>query len=311
MREYGSIKTEFWSDLALQQLATHAKLLAVYLLTGPHTNMLGCFRLPIGYVAEDLNWDGQTVSQAFSELAQINFLIRDTESHWILITHFLAWNPIENPNQGKSLSKLFKRVPHQTTVFKPLLKILLAHTKYLDKDFQNHLATLSKPFRNQEQKQEQKQEKIQNQDDDVGKPSNDSLPSNNSTSKNPLVLIKKGEINSNTNEAILTVPLQNGNEFVINATDVDEWKKTYPDIDVVQELRQLRAWNDANPTARKTPAQILRHINSWLAKEQREYWKRQQSPPINPTNHLARRGLSPTLEHNLIVSEQWLNSKKK
>lgn len=48
MREYGSVQTQFWPDLALQNLSTHAKLLAVYLLTGPHTNMLGCFRLPTG-----------------------------------------------------------------------------------------------------------------------------------------------------------------------------------------------------------------------------------------------------------------------
>lgn len=94
MREYGSVQTQFWSDLALQSLSTHAKLLAVYLLTGPHTNMLGCFRLPIGYVAEDLKWDEETVHSAFSELEQIEFLIRDTKSSWVLITHFLDGNPI-------------------------------------------------------------------------------------------------------------------------------------------------------------------------------------------------------------------------
>src|SRR5580692_7444375 len=103
MREYGSVQTQFWSDVALQNLSTHAKLLAVYLLTGPHTNMLGCFRVPMGYVAEDLQWDRETVSVAFTELARVNFLIRDDESSWICITNFLQWNPIENPNQAKSL----------------------------------------------------------------------------------------------------------------------------------------------------------------------------------------------------------------
>ncbi|MCH9754381.1 MAG: hypothetical protein K0U11_00760, partial [Gammaproteobacteria bacterium] len=94
MREYGSVQTQFWSDIALQNLSTHAKLLAVYLLTGPHTNMLGCFRLPTGYVAEDLKWNEETVYNAFSELDQIRFLIRDPESNWILIINFLDWNPI-------------------------------------------------------------------------------------------------------------------------------------------------------------------------------------------------------------------------
>ncbi|MFM2322171.1 MAG: uncharacterized protein RLZZ225_324 [Pseudomonadota bacterium] len=312
MREYGSVQTQFWSDLALQNLSTHAKLLAVYLLTGPHTTMLGCFRLPAGYVAEDLKWEVETVCNTFKELTQIGFLIRDTESNWVLITHFLTWNPIENPNQGKSLSKLFNRVPPQATVFKPLIKILLTQ-RYLEQGFENRLGALCQPLQNQEQdqnqkqKQDQYQEKNQKQDDDVGKPSVDDLPSSNNKPKNPLVIIKKREIDSSTNEEIITVPLQSGGVFIINTADINSWKKTYPDIDILQELRQLRAWNEANPTERKTRSQILRHINAWLAKEQRTCLQRQQSPPVNRANHLALHGLSPTLEHNIIVGEQWLN----
>ncbi len=273
MREYGSVQTQFWSDLAFQNLSTHAKLLAVYLLTGPHTNMLGCFRLPIGYVAEDLKWNEETVYNAFSELEQIKFLIRDPESNWILITNFLAWNPIENPNQGKSIVKLFKRVPHQSTVFKPIIKILLDQTKYLDEGFKNHLATLSQPFQNQEQNQEQEQEKDQEQDV-VGKPSiNDGLPSSNS--KIPLSINKK----SIHDEETIGIPLQNNDVFIAGKMDINTWKKTYPNIDVLQELRQIQAWNEANPSARKTRSQILRHINAWLAKEQRDSLQRQQAPP--------------------------------
>ncbi|EDP46552.1 hypothetical protein [Rickettsiella grylli] len=215
MREYGSVQTQFWSDLALQNLSTHAKLLAVYLLTGPHTNMLGCFRLPIGYVAEDLKWNGETVYQVFSELSQVKFLIRDTESNWILITHFLDWNPIENPNQGKSLSKLFKRVPTQSMVFRPLIVSLLAQNKHLDEGFKNHLATLSQPFQNQEQNQEQDQNQEKDQEQDVVcKPSFiGGLPSSNS--KIPLLINKKSVVNTISNEEIIDIPLQNNDVFIL------------------------------------------------------------------------------------------------
>lgn len=310
MREYGSVQTQFWSDLALQNLSTHAKLLAVYLLTGPHTNMLGCFRLPTGYVAEDLKWNEETVYNAFSELDQIRFLIRDPESNWILITNFLDWNPIENPNQGKSLSKLFKRVPNQSTVFKPLIKILLDQTKYLDEGFQNHLATLSQPFQNQEQNQEQDQNQEKDQEQDVvGKPSFiDGLPSSNS--KIPLLINKKSVVNTISDEEIIAIPLQNNDVFIAGKMDINTWKKTYSNIDVLQELRQIQAWNEANPSARKTRSQILRHINAWLAKEQRDSLQRQQAPPDHDVTRLAIRGLSPTLAHNLVVGEQWLNHSK-
>ena len=61
----------FGHILKIQCLSNEAKLLALYLLTGPHTNMLGCFRLPASYVAEDLGWDLKTVSKRFNELNQI------------------------------------------------------------------------------------------------------------------------------------------------------------------------------------------------------------------------------------------------
>lgn len=310
MREYGSVQTQFWSDLALQNLSTHAKLLAVYLLTGPHTNMLGCFRLPIGYVAEDLKWNGEAVYNAFSELDHIKFLIRDPESNWILINNFLDWNPIENPNQGKSIVKLFKRVPHQSTVFKPLIKTLLAQTKYLDEGFQNHLATLSQPFQNQEQNQEQDQKQEKDQEQDVvGKPSFiDGLPSSNS--KIPLLINEKKIVDTIADEEFIGIPLQNNDVFIAGKMDIHTWKKIYPNINVLQELRQIQAWNDANPSARKTRSQILRHINAWLAKEQRESIQRQLAPPDPDVTRLATRGLSPTLAHNLVVGEQWLNHSK-
>ena len=310
MREYGSVQTQFWSDIALQNLSTHAKLLAVYLLTGPHTNMLGCFRLPTGYVAEDLKWNEETVYNAFSELDQIRFLIRDPESNWILIINFLDWNPIENPNQGKSIIKLFKRVPHQSTVSKAIIKILLDQMKYLDEEFKNHLATLSQPFQNQEQNQEQDQNQEKDQEKDVvGKPSFiDGLPS--STSKIPLLINKKSVVDSIIDEETIGISLQNNDVFITGKMDINMWKKTYPNIDVLQELRQIRAWNEANPSARKTRSQILRHINAWLAKEQRESLQQQQAPPDHDVTRLATRGLSPTLAHNLVVGEQWLNHSK-
>lgn len=309
MREYGSVQTQFWSDLALQNLSTHAKLLAVYLLTGPHTNMLGCFRLPIGYVAEDLKWNGEAVYNAFSELDHIKFLIRDPESNWILINNFLDWNPIENPNQGKSLSKLFKRVPVQSMVFKPLIISLLAQTKHLDKGFQNHLSMLSQPFQNQEQNQEQKQNQEKDQEQDVvSKPSiNDDLPSSNS--KIPLLTNKKNIVDTFPDEEFIDIPLKNNDVFIAGKMDIHAWKKTYPNIDVLQELCQIRAWNEANPSERKTRSQILRHINAWLAKEQRESLQRQQTSGHSEAR-LATRGLSPTLAHNLVVGEQWLNHSK-
>jgi len=170
MRDYGSVHTCFWSNTEIQGLSDQAKLLALYLLTGLHTNMLGCFRLPVGYIAEDLSWSSETVIKRFKELTQIGFATRDETTQWVLIPKFLEWNQIENPNQGKSIQRLFDQVPKNSRIFKPLIEVLLAYQKHLEPNFINSLQTLLKPFLNQEQEQEQDQEQKQDQEERIVAP---------------------------------------------------------------------------------------------------------------------------------------------
>ena len=61
MRIYGAVQVCFWANAETQYLSDQGKLLAIYLLTGPHSNMIGCFRLPDGYITEDLRWPNQSV----------------------------------------------------------------------------------------------------------------------------------------------------------------------------------------------------------------------------------------------------------
>jgi len=95
MRLYGSIQTKFWTNPDIQKLSDQAKLLGAYLLSSSHTNMLGCFRVPIGYIADDLKWDVNTVTKAFSELSDIHYLTYDTENNWVFIHNFLKYNQLK------------------------------------------------------------------------------------------------------------------------------------------------------------------------------------------------------------------------
>ena len=49
---------------------------------------------------------------------------------------------------------------------------------------------------------------------------------------------------------------------------IDDWSELYPNVDVMQELRNMKGWCNSNPTKRKTKRGVLRFINSWLAREQ-------------------------------------------
>jgi uncharacterized protein YdaU (DUF1376 family) len=87
-------------------------------------------------------------------------------------------------------------------------------------------------------------------------------------------------------EAVILLPLNDGSEHPVTQTQVDEWERTYPIVDVMQELREMRAWLDANPSRRKTKRGIRGFIVKWLGREQ-------DRGPRAPTAHTVQPGPMP------------------
>lgn len=69
-------------------------------------------------------------------------------------------------------------------------------------------------------------------------------------------------------QSIITITLNDKSEYPIYKSMIDEWSELYPSVDVLQQLRNMKAWCNANPTKRKTKRGILRFINGWLSREQ-------------------------------------------
>lgn len=93
--------------------------------------------------------------------------------------------------------------------------------------------------------------------------------------------INKNNINNNSNniiscpepetpdrQPIITLTLNDKTEHPIYTEDFDEWAELYPAVDIMQALRSMKGWLNANPTRRKTKNGIRRFINSWLSREQ-------------------------------------------
>ena len=162
MRDYGKVYTSFWTSETTRGLSDRGRVLAIYLLSSPHSNMIGCFRVPDGYVAEDLNWSLETVSKGFDELLNAGFATRDSVSKWVCVHQFLAWNEIENPNQGVSAIKLTDQIPDSFCAKGRVLRSLHDSVgRFKDKvrnDVWSRFETLVERFRNQEQEQEQEQD---------------------------------------------------------------------------------------------------------------------------------------------------------
>ena len=99
--------------------------------------------------------------------------------------------------------------------------------------------------------------------------------------RNPIQSESKSESETNTNicseqqaatepqeQPVITLTLNTGEEYPITQSYIIELSELYPAVDIMQELRAMKGWCDANPRKRKTSAGIKRLINSWISKVQ-------------------------------------------
>ena len=104
MAVYVKIERRFWHDEKMVPLTGDGHLLALYLLTCPHGNMIGIFPLPAGYACADLNWTLEQFEAAFAELLkpECGFAQYDPDTRLVWVVNHIRNNPIENQNQAKA-----------------------------------------------------------------------------------------------------------------------------------------------------------------------------------------------------------------
>lgn len=257
MRDYGKVHSTFWSSPTTGRLSDDGKLLALYLMTCGHGTISGVFRLPDGYISEDLGakWPQERVATVFDELAAADWALRCTTSKWVWIVKHLEWNKPENPNQRKAAGKVALSVP-ETCSWRadfirrcgPLLDLPVDQLlppierqkrEPSSKGSGNGSATVLELLP-QKQKQEQEQKQEGSSD-----PSRGAEPPSG-----------------------FAIPLNDGTEFVVSAKSLAEWERAFPAVDVGQELREMRVWSTANPTKRKTRRGIEAFVVRWLQKAQ-------------------------------------------
>jgi hypothetical protein len=158
MRDYGKVHTSFWSSATIRALTDDGRLLAAYLMTSPHSTITGVFRLPDGYVCEDMQWTPERVAKAFAELFAKGFGNRCETTKWVWVVKHLDWNPPENPNQRKSAAKVALGVPDECTWKLEFMRVCGPSLGIEPAASANPLPTVQKPFPNQEPEQEQEQE---------------------------------------------------------------------------------------------------------------------------------------------------------
>jgi hypothetical protein len=141
MSRYVKIATRFWSDEKTSLLKDEEKLLFLYVMTSPHSNMVGFYVLPKLYIMHDLEWSTQRLSKPFDKLLEDGFIKYCDKTSVILIPNFLKYNTIQNRNQAIGAIKALKEVP-KNSLYPHFYECLKQYAKPFVKLFTEQLPIL-------------------------------------------------------------------------------------------------------------------------------------------------------------------------
>ena len=109
---YYRITPRFWLDPDIRNEWTEdMRLLALYLLTSPHRNMVGLFHCPPSYAINDLQWNEKRFRNGFEALLKASFIQYDEASQVILIPNAIRYDPPSNDNQVTGSLNALASVP--------------------------------------------------------------------------------------------------------------------------------------------------------------------------------------------------------
>jgi hypothetical protein len=104
LRDYGTVASQFWVRGTGKELRgdTAAQVVALYLMTSPHANMIGVYHLPTMYLAHETGLTEEGAMKALQRLSEKDFCTYEDE--WVCVHNFAA-------NQvGETLKPEDKRV---------------------------------------------------------------------------------------------------------------------------------------------------------------------------------------------------------
>ncbi|WP_228300284.1 hypothetical protein [Acinetobacter junii] len=171
MRDYAKVSPHFWTGTTGKKLRSspEAVIVAMYLMTCPHANMLGLYYMPLLYVAHETGLGLEGASKGLRSACEAGFCSYDEASETVWVHEMARFQVADSlkpaDNRCKSVQKDYDSLPSNPFLASFFDKYAQAFcmTQKRDGSAKNNtpLEAPSNPLRSQEQEQEQEQDQEQ------------------------------------------------------------------------------------------------------------------------------------------------------
>jgi hypothetical protein len=93
MRQYGTVSPLFWTGKTGRKLRADrdSQVIALYLMTNPHSHQTGLYYLPLMYLANEVGIPTEGARKALLTLAEDDFCRYDEVTEWVWVCEMAAW----------------------------------------------------------------------------------------------------------------------------------------------------------------------------------------------------------------------------
>src|SRR5574343_81215 len=271
MRDYAKVSSQFWLSKPARQLrgCPEAQVVAFYLQSNPHANMIGLYYLPNMFISHETGLTLKGASKGLQRCIEAGFCAYDHDSEFVWIYEMaseqIASQLAATDNRCKGIQSLYNELPDNQYLQGFYEKYGQAFCMKQSRGKASTLQAPLKPLASQEQEQEQEQEHKQEQKTICSEPQSDSKP------KESKVVLDQ--------QVIETFLLNDNTEFLITQDIYEQFVDVYPGVNIKQELGKIKGWCFSNKSKRKTKKGALAFLNNWLSKAQDTATRNQAPPP--------------------------------
>lgn len=179
MRDYASVVPQFWTGetgRALKEAGHETLIVALYLMTCPHSNMIGLYYLPTLYLAHETGLGEEGALKGLARASEAGFCSYDKASEHVFVHSMARFQVAESlkpgDNRVKGVINALSKAPKG-----PLVQAFIAaYNDAFNLEFDVPAEAPCKPLASQEQEQEQEQEQARGKTPSPRKPKKTKAP---------------------------------------------------------------------------------------------------------------------------------------